>query len=126
MNLKDEFLSCALFTITPQAPYYKCMGDFTTTQNGFYTIHDPTFFNFYVELNNHSTRRIAKKILQPLLETTTSRNFCKTSRIKRYLKKFKRNYYGYFSKNVRVEKNPISSKALNTNAIEALFLLAGL
>tara|TARA_B110000003_G_scaffold213476_1_gene212501 strand:- start:582 stop:983 length:402 start_codon:yes stop_codon:yes gene_type:complete len=133
MNLNLRFLCCTLFTINPQGPFYKKFRPFTLINDDFILKSNQESLNFYLELNEYSTRQTAKKILAPVLllskeenKKLTKHKLSQTLTLRNYIKKFRRNYFTYFDKYNAYGKKSVPTKTLNTIALNYLFLIAGL
>jgi hypothetical protein len=132
MNLKTYSLNCALFTISPQGSFYRNVNPFKMVNTDIVLIGNTEKLSFYLELNKVSTRDAAKILLRPFLQreqkigVDNKQKRFKSPTVISYLKKYKRNYYGFFYKNFTYYQTPPNDKTLNTIAIENLFMLAGL
>jgi hypothetical protein len=140
-NINLNYLLCGLYTLSGNHRFFKKL-NFTShiyiDKNEIDDFYSGNIYDFYTLLDKSTSRRFAFQLIKPflkknyLIKTSHIENkivnidtIQETILLKRYLKKFKYNYYRYFfCKNVKL--NSPTSKEVNMAAIELLFLLLGI
>ena len=134
LNLDKKCLLCSLYTLSGDNTFFKKVDLKKSTSlelieynNTPISIAD--WNEFYQLLNKVSVRRFSFFLIKPiLLESKIINEEISeyTVLLKRYLKKFKYNYFRYFAyQNGRYETLP-NYKEMNMVAINSLFVLTGL
>ena len=134
---KLNFLICTLYTLASEDKNFKSLNlkyaiclDKKNNVSFYKTIQ-----NFRNSINNVSIRRFAFILVTPILTKNSSSSLLtskdqdfinQTKLLKKYLKKFRHNYNRYFFfKSEYYDRLPLN-KEINSQAIEYLFLLAGI
>lgn len=132
-----SFLICSIYTLLPEDKIFQSLEyryglDLTLVNNG-YLYNKLIYSNsFYSVINKINMRKFAYNLVEPILVenylisaliTKNEKLTYQTTNFKRYLKKFRYNYYMYFC---RYGKNLITDKEINSFAVESLFLLTGI
>ena len=90
--------------------------------------------NVYALINKKSLRRFVFRLLKPLISQpnlleyfpVTGESKDNVELLGKYLRKFKYNYYLYFSDQTVAQRKYLTEKELNSSAIKILFLLVGI
>jgi hypothetical protein len=144
INIKVLSLVCSLYTLFEN---HKIFGKLNLKNDIFldicyenrFFVQSKNFHELYDLLNDASLRRFSYHLLKPLINknyflftyniqniVVNKENYTEKIFLKKYLRKFNYNYRKYFLvENINIENTP-TDREINTNAIEILFLLAGI
>ena len=135
-----NFLICSVLTLDPQNNIFKkttfkkdvYLDPNTANQNSLLTPLDEESYEkeFYELLNKYSIRQMAYEIIKPILIKKRNPNIPfnkkKIKILKKYLKKFKILYKKFFLDDAQKPKNLRNDNIINSSALYALFLIAGI
>lgn len=136
----DNILICALFTLNPNTTFFKKLdlsnkSSFSGPTTTKLITNKELFNDFYAALNTKAVRQLAYTLLTPIFRKSyrsskaTPLNFEQKTELElleKYLKKFHYIYFRYFFPINDKIPLPSTNKELNTQAINALFLILGL
>ena len=136
-SIELSVLICSLYTLYQNNRLFKKLilkNDLYLSLNSkdHFSNKEEIFTDLYTLLNNVSLRRFVFKLLKPIYKTgyfsKTAKEISKkeTFLLKKYLSKFKHNYYHYFFYQTNNFDNTLTEREINLYAIKILFLIVGI
>ena len=131
-NVDLSYLICSLYTLSEYNILFKELNlkntiflNINNEENNLNYIED--IDKLYKLLNSSSLRRFSIILLNPLLQKSNLNEISnETALLKKYLRKFKYNYFKYFYRKYENIGHSPTSKEVNTYSLKILFLLAGI
>lgn len=138
-----KIVVCGLYTLLENDGFFKKINfkkdvAFNVSKKDYFSSNSENFYEFKMLLNNSSLRHFAFRLLKPLLNKKNSSRSIQDKKVmqnefyqevillKKYLRKFKYNYYRFFYFQNISPSYSITEKGTNTAAIKFLFLLVGI
>ena len=136
-SIELSVLICSLYTLYQNNRLFKKLilkNDLYLSLNSkdHFSNKEEIFTDLYTLLNNVSLRRFVFKLLKPIFKagsfSKTANEISKneTFLLKKYLNKFKHNYYHYFFYQTNNFDNTLTEREINLYAIKILFLIVGI
>lgn len=124
-----NYLICSLYTLSE---YHILFKELNLKNTMFLNTNDDenyieTIGKLYKLLNSSSLRRFSIILLNPILQKSNLNEISnETALLKKYLRKFKYNYFKYFYRQYENVGRAPTPKEINIYSLKVLFLLAGI